>query len=315
MRAAPDPRILTRVVWGLTSRPPVPPAGFPPVSRLPAGFSPFARLPLVSLRPAFSGLSPSAVARFRFPFGVPPGSLPLSNLHDSVAAARFRRRWSRAARAKVTSPAATPRLDLAVIRPALQMGSGRAQWDAATESPVTSGRERRTPPRPNHPDRRECAPRPGRGPITMREQTHRVTWFPPCRFRALRDHFGGARGLRAEEPILSFLLSSPILGPLTYPAFYGIWQTLEITRATGHVRVDLMLHRCHAAGGLLSSDLPEGHPVCRRRYPLRVRTTEKIISRQRGSRGAGLAVPESGPGRRGPCRIRCRCPRRGCRPG
>ena len=124
-----------RVVWGLTSRPPVPPAGLPPVSRLPAGFSPFARLPLVSLRPAFSGSSPSAVARFRFPFGVPPGSVPLSNLHDSAAAGRFRRRWSRAARAKVTSPAATPRLDLAVIRPALQMGSGWARWDAATESP------------------------------------------------------------------------------------------------------------------------------------------------------------------------------------
>ena len=64
-----------RVVWGLTSRPPVPPAGFPPVSRLPAGFSPFARLPLVSLRPAFSGSSPSAVARvpvpLRFPSGFP----------------------------------------------------------------------------------------------------------------------------------------------------------------------------------------------------------------------------------------------------
>ena len=59
-----------RVVWGLTCRPPVPPAGFPPVSRLPAGFSPFARRPLVSLRPAFSGSSPSAAARFRFPFQV-----------------------------------------------------------------------------------------------------------------------------------------------------------------------------------------------------------------------------------------------------
>ena len=51
------------------------PAGFPPVSRLPAGSLPFARLLLVSLRPAFSGLVPSAVARFRFPFGFPPGSL------------------------------------------------------------------------------------------------------------------------------------------------------------------------------------------------------------------------------------------------
>ena len=40
-------------------------------------------------------------------------------------------------------------LDLAVIRPALQMGRGWARCDAATESPVTSGRERRTPPRPN----------------------------------------------------------------------------------------------------------------------------------------------------------------------
>jgi len=64
-----------RVVWGLTSRPPVHPVGFPPVSRLPAGFVPFARRPPVSPRPAFSGSLPSAVARFRFPFGVPPGSL------------------------------------------------------------------------------------------------------------------------------------------------------------------------------------------------------------------------------------------------
>jgi hypothetical protein len=154
MRAAPDPRILTGGLGPhLTSS--GSPAGFPPVSRLPAGFSPFARLPLVSLRPAFSGSSLRPLPRFRFPFGVPPGSLALSNLHDSAAEGRFRRRWSRAARAKVTSPAATtPRLDLAVIRPALQMGNGWARCDVATESPVTSGRERRTPPRPNRPDRR-----------------------------------------------------------------------------------------------------------------------------------------------------------------
>jgi hypothetical protein len=140
------------------------PAGFPPVSRLPARFSPFARLPLVSLRPAFSGSSLRPLPGFRFPFGVPPGSLPLSNLHDSAAEGRFRRRWSRAARAKVTSPAAaTPRLDLAVIRPALQMGNGWARCDAATESPVTSGRERRTPPRPNRPDRRLRDRSPGIG--------------------------------------------------------------------------------------------------------------------------------------------------------
>jgi hypothetical protein len=152
MRAAPDPRILTG--WSGAS---------PHVLRFPRGLSsgfpfarrvlPFARPPLVSRRPAFSGSSPSAVARVPVPFGVPPGSLPLSNLHDSAAKGRFRRRWSRASRAKVTSPAATPRLDLAVIRPALQAGSGWARWDAATESPVTSGRARRTPPRPNRPDR------------------------------------------------------------------------------------------------------------------------------------------------------------------
>ena len=66
-----------RAVWGLIARPPVSPADFPPVSRLPAGFFPFVRLPLVSLRPAFSGSFPSAVARFRFPLGFPPGSLSL----------------------------------------------------------------------------------------------------------------------------------------------------------------------------------------------------------------------------------------------
>jgi hypothetical protein len=58
------------------------PAGFPPVSRLPAGLSSFVCLPLVSLRPAFSGLFPSAITagsgspsvslRGPFPFSNPP---------------------------------------------------------------------------------------------------------------------------------------------------------------------------------------------------------------------------------------------------
>jgi len=81
---------------------------------LSSGF-PFARrvLPLcppslVPLGPAFSGSFPSAAARFRFSFGSPPGSLPLSNIHASAAAERFRRRWSRAAGTKVISPVATP---------------------------------------------------------------------------------------------------------------------------------------------------------------------------------------------------------------
>jgi len=114
-----------RVVWGLTSRPPVPlraflrfpvcPPGSPPSPAFP--WFPFVRRsPVRSLRP---------LPGFRFPFGLPPVSLPVGNLHDSAAGGRFRRRWSRAAKAKVTSPAtAALCLDLAVIRPALQMGNG-----------------------------------------------------------------------------------------------------------------------------------------------------------------------------------------------
>jgi hypothetical protein len=134
-----------RVVWGLTSRPPVPPRAFLRFPVCPPGSPPspaFLWFPFVRRSPVR-------------PFGRCPGSgspsvslrvpLPLSNLHDSAAEGRFRRRWSRAERAKVTSPAATtPRLDLAVIRPALQMSNGWGRCDVATESPVTSGRERRT---------------------------------------------------------------------------------------------------------------------------------------------------------------------------
>ena len=139
-----------RVVWGLTSLPPVHPVGFPPVSRLPAGFVPFARRPPVSPRPAFSGSLPSAVARFRFPSVSLRIPFPLSNLHLSAAARRFPRRWSRAAGTNATS-STTPLGSR--DPPARRMGSGWARWDAATESHVTSGRERRTSPRPNCPDR------------------------------------------------------------------------------------------------------------------------------------------------------------------
>ena len=133
-------------------------SGFPPRAFLrfpvcPPGPSPSSaffwfpfvrRSPVRSLRP---------LPGFRFPLGFPPGSLPLSNLHVSAAVRRFRRRWSRAAGTKVTSPAATTSPG-SRDPPALQMGSGWARWDVATESPVTSGRERRTSPRPNRPDRR-----------------------------------------------------------------------------------------------------------------------------------------------------------------
>ena len=124
------------------------PAGFPPVSRMPAGFFPFVRLPLVSLRPAFSGSFPSAVARFRFPSVSLRFPFPLGNLHVSAAAGRYRRRRSQAAGTKVTSSAATTSPG-SRDPPALQMGSGWPRWDAATESPVMSGAERRTSPRLN----------------------------------------------------------------------------------------------------------------------------------------------------------------------
>jgi hypothetical protein len=140
MRAAPDPRILTG--WSGASphvlrfppraflRSPVCPPGSPPSPAF--RWFPFVRRsPVRPLRP---------LPRFRCPFGIPPASLPLSNLHDSAAGRRFRRRKSRAARTKVTTPAATPpRPDLAVTRPAPQTGNGWARRDAATESPVTSG--------------------------------------------------------------------------------------------------------------------------------------------------------------------------------
>ena len=152
-RAAPDPRILTG--WSGASphvlrfppraflRFPVCPPGSPPSPAFP-GFP----------CPAFSGSSPSAVARVPVPLSVSLRvPLPLGNLHHSATAARFRRRWSRAARAKVTSPAATPRLDLAVIRPAPQMGSGWARWMppriARYERPRAQGTAAPEPPRSN----------------------------------------------------------------------------------------------------------------------------------------------------------------------
>ena len=142
-----------RVVWGLTSRPPVPLRAFLRFPVCPPGSSPssaFLWFPFVRRSPVCSfGRCPgsgSPSVSLRVPF-------PLSNLHVSAAAGRFRRRWSRAAGTKVTSSAATTSPG-SRDPPALQMGSGWARWDAATEPPVTSGRERRTSPRPNHPDRR-----------------------------------------------------------------------------------------------------------------------------------------------------------------
>ncbi len=140
------------------------------------------------LRPPSSGFPSSGFLRF-VPFGrcpgsgPPPGSLPLSNLHVSAAVRRLRRRWSQAAGTKVTSPAATTSPG-SRDPPALQMGSGWARWDVATESPVTSGRERRTSPRPNRPDRRLLARCHGSASVTERDcesRTARRPAWPACR--------------------------------------------------------------------------------------------------------------------------------------
>jgi hypothetical protein len=74
MRAAPDPRAL-RPGWSgaFTTRPRVPPTGFPPVSRLPARTPP--RHPPPAGIPARGALrlGPSGRCPVRFPSGVPPG--------------------------------------------------------------------------------------------------------------------------------------------------------------------------------------------------------------------------------------------------
>ena len=147
-----------RVVRGLTSRPPVPLRAFLRFPVCPPGPSPSSaflwfpfvrRSPVCSLRP---------LPGFRFPFGFPPGSLPLSNLHVSAAAGRFRRplvpggrdqghQFCRDHLAWIARSARTT--------DGQRLGRGWARWDAATEPPVTSGRERRTSPRPNRPDRQD----------------------------------------------------------------------------------------------------------------------------------------------------------------
>ena len=98
-----------RVVWGLITRPPVSLRAFLRFPGCPPGSSPssaFLWLPFVQRSPVVPfGRCPVPV-----PFGSPQVPFPLSNLHVSAAAARFRRRWSRAAGTKVISSAATTAL-------------------------------------------------------------------------------------------------------------------------------------------------------------------------------------------------------------
>ena len=141
-----------RVVWGLTARRPVPLRAFLRFPVCPPGSPPSPAVPGLPSSGVLRFGSPAA-ARFRFSVGFPPGFPSLSNLHVSAAAGRFRRRRSRAAGTKVTSPAATTSPG-SRDPPALQMGSGRARWDAAAESPsLPAAAERRTSLRPNRPER------------------------------------------------------------------------------------------------------------------------------------------------------------------
>ena len=107
MRAAPNPRTLTGWSGASPSRPPVPLWALLRFPVCPPGSSPSSavlwfpfvrRSPVRSLRP---------FARFRFRSVSLRVPYPLSNLHVSAAARRFRKRWSPAAGTKVTSSAAT----------------------------------------------------------------------------------------------------------------------------------------------------------------------------------------------------------------
>ena len=155
MRAAPNPRTLTG--WSGASshvlrfprraflRFPVCPPGSSPSSAF-LWFPVVRRSPVRSLRPLPGSGSPSVSLRAPF---------PLSNLHSSAAARRFRRRRSRAAGTKVSSNAA-PSLDR-VIRP-------HSRWAAAGHDGMppqnrllraaASAGHRRPPNRPDHPVRR-----------------------------------------------------------------------------------------------------------------------------------------------------------------
>ncbi len=135
MRAAPNPRALTGRSGASSHVLRVSPRAFLRFPGCPPGSSPSSaflwfpfvrRSPVRSLRPLPSSGSPSVSLRVPF---------PLDNLHVSAAAGRFRRRRSRAAGTKVTSSAATTSPG-SRDPPALQLGSGRARWDAAAESPV-----------------------------------------------------------------------------------------------------------------------------------------------------------------------------------
>jgi hypothetical protein len=164
-----------RVVWGLTSRPPVPLRAFLRFPVCPPGPSPspaflwfpfVRRSPVWSLRPLPGSGSPSVSLRVPF---------PLSNLHVSAAVRRFRRRWSRAAGTKVTSPAATTPLWIA-----------RSARPADGQRLGTMGSRHRIAcyERPRAQD--IAAPEPPRAAVHVRHATHKATTQRDVRAASLR---------------------------------------------------------------------------------------------------------------------------------
>jgi hypothetical protein len=141
-----------RAVWGLTSRPPVSPAGFPPVSRLPAGSSPSSaflwfpfvrRSPVRSLRPLPGSGSPRFPSGFPFPWAIFTLALP----RGGSAGVGPGRQGPR-------SPALPrpPRLDRA-IRPHSRWAAARHDGMPPQNRRLRAAAERRTSPRPNRADR------------------------------------------------------------------------------------------------------------------------------------------------------------------
>ena len=166
MGAAPNPRALTGRSGASSHVLRFPLRAFLRFPGCPPGSSPSSaflwfpfvrRSPVRSLRPLPGSGSPRFPSGFPFPWAIFTLALPRAG----SAGVGPRQQGPR-------SPALPrpPRLDRA-IRPHCQMGSGWARWDAATESPVTSGRQAQD----------IAAPEP---PISVRRRARLATG--PCVF-------------------------------------------------------------------------------------------------------------------------------------
>jgi hypothetical protein len=129
-----------RVVWGLTSWPPVPPRAFLRFPVCPPGSSPspaFPWFPVVRRSPVRL-LRP--LPGFRFPFGFPPGSLPRATLMLALPRGDSAGVSPGAAGTKVTSSAAAPCLDRATGPHYIHVQHPTASRAAALPVPGRSSR-------------------------------------------------------------------------------------------------------------------------------------------------------------------------------